>query len=392
MSREKGLLFFGTAFRLVAIDPKEMRIAVKDGKAPPIPARKSVNYLDSGLPHCAGYAVHGSKVYMMGGHWMRKEALDDPTKIPNVESPVDGEAVINSNVYVADLTTKSMKFEFSPICKMNAPKNKPKVMEIKGKLYVLSNFNHKPESYDTPTFEVYDPKTNRAKALPEPPFFPPDFDVQFDDEDGYAVNKWFAVRGKKIYVMAENFYYSYKVETKRWRMSVTHAWTIESFRWGLLLPGYHDVLLKFHKKGASALLICDGREIWMQQDFELEEEAEKAMIEGNIYLKWDKGKFVEMGKLKVGAIVPGGDMDNNLVVLIFTFVVSKVDRPIHRPRPRVRLPYTEADASLYSYSFYPYFESKFLSVTCLNMGIYNLGPRPSSQEDAIVTAFFAKGL
>ena len=54
---------------------------------------------------------------------MRMEALDDPTKIPNVESPADGEAVINSNVYVADLATKSMEFEFYPVCKMNAPKN-----------------------------------------------------------------------------------------------------------------------------------------------------------------------------------------------------------------------------------------------------------------------------
>ena len=278
MSKEKSLLFFGTAFRLVAIDTAEMRIAVKDGKVPPIPVRKSVNYSDSGLPHCAGYAVHGSKVYMMGGHWMRKEALDDPTKIPNVQSPADGEAVINSNVHVADIATKSMEFEFYPVCKMNAPKNKPKVMEIKGKIYVLSNFSHLPESYDTPTFEVYDPKTNRAKALPEPPFFPPDFDIRFDDDDGYAVNKWFSVRGKKIYVMAENLYYSYKVETKRWRMSVTHGWTIESIRWGFLLPGYDDVLFRFHKNGVlSAYLIYPGNQIWMGQDLKFEE-AENAMV------------------------------------------------------------------------------------------------------------------
>ena len=157
-------------------------------------------------------------------------------------------------------------------------------MEIKGKLYVLSNFSHLPESYDTPTFEVYDPKTNRAKALPEPPFFPPDFDIRFDDDDGYAINKWFAVRGKKIYVMDEDLYCSYKVETKRWRMSVTHAWTIESIRWGFLLPGYDDVLFRFHKTGVlSAYLIYPGNQIWMGQDLKFEE-AENAMVEGNIHL------------------------------------------------------------------------------------------------------------
>ena len=236
---------------------------------------------------------------------------------------------------------------------------------------------------------MYDPKTNRAKALPEPPFFPPDFDIRFDDDDGYAINKWFAVRGKKIYVMAEDLYYSYKVETKRWRMSVTHAWTIESIRWGFLLPGYDDVLFRFHKNGVlSAYLIYPGNQIWMGQDLKFEE-AENAMVEGNIHLRWDKGKFVEMGKYKVGAIVPGGDIDNNLTVFIFTFVVSKLDRPRHRPRPNRPPP---CPLEFPDDPYHPYFESKFLSVTCLNMGIYNLGPRRSFQEDVIISAFFANGV
>lgn len=370
MSKGRGVLYFATAFRLVGIDPEKMRIRVKERTVPPpLPARKFLDYLDAGLPHCAGYAVHGSKLYMIGGNWIRKDGLDDPLRVPSnrvVDFP-DGEAGITSNVYVADITSNSMEFEFSPICKMHGPKIKPMVLEVEGKLYVLSNlFGYLPESYDSPTFEVYDPKTNTVEALPDPPFY------KAKAKGKAMINKWFVVGGK-IYVIADDLFYSYKMNTRQWRISVTYVGAIESITWGFFVPGYDDVVIKFREDGSllASLISPSSTRIRIQQVLELED-ALDGIREDEMYLEWGNAAFVEMGEFKVGAIVPGSDMADNLIVFIFTFVLSKVRLPRKIP------PYSKN---------WP----KFLSLNCLNKGIYNLGPMRSFHEDVIVDAFFVEG-
>ena len=150
--------------------------------APP-PLLRILDFLGSGLPLAMGLLKLGNVLYMFGGEfrgngsdspyfddfWRREEEDIPPFDMYCLYSRVMGARLRFEEdpprpVYKLDLTDHQL--EPVKLGSMLGPKLYPFVVEIGGRIYVLSKECLYPSG---PLFEVWDPLSEKSQALPTPP-------------------------------------------------------------------------------------------------------------------------------------------------------------------------------------------------------------------------------
>ena len=160
------------------------------------PLLRNLDFVASGLPLGMGWLKRGNFLYMFGGeyrnygsdigYYIFRKGIPEPEPEPESEqhmSPlncfgigchplVDGKGLRGKNppspMYRLDLTDPgSNPVKLRPLL---GPKLYPIVEEIGGQLYILSRKRLPVDS--KPLFEVWNPRKNKSRALPNPPLFP----------------------------------------------------------------------------------------------------------------------------------------------------------------------------------------------------------------------------
>ena len=149
--------------------------------APPPPSMRILDFVDSELPLGMGLLKLGNFLYMFGGEycdygndlidskWIREDMISPRGRL-GYHSVVYGAGLPEEDppclVYRLDLTDHLSKpVKLDP---MLGPKLYAIVEEIGGQIYILSK---KRVSRSRPLFEVWNPMTEKSRALPNPPSF-----------------------------------------------------------------------------------------------------------------------------------------------------------------------------------------------------------------------------
>ena len=155
--------------------------ATSPAVAPPPPSMRILDFVESELPLGMGLLKLGNFLYMFGGEycdygndftdikWIRDDSFP-PLEFYGYYSLVYGAWLPEEDppclVYRLDLTDhRSKPVKLKP---MLGPKLYAVVEEIGGQIYILSK---KHVSRSRPLFEVWNPITEKSRALPNPPSF-----------------------------------------------------------------------------------------------------------------------------------------------------------------------------------------------------------------------------
>ena len=308
----EGVLLAATPQRLLLIDITKLKINPYS-ELPPLPVFKVVNLVEEELPIGMHFFVRDSKLYMVGGKKPRvgllPEMLRDRKKLLLDES--FGYRGISPHVYVSDLTggLDSITLLRKHPISMLAAKPTPIVTEIGGKIYVLLKTPwHRHRELPTPTFEVYDPSSDRQQweALPEPPFRGAAFYASSPfDVAGHSVV------GTTLYVLAWSlcgdgeFYFSYNVNDKIWKFlgksvdEVPVPYPLRPLFSGKFVPAYDDIFIYFQFQHLGAA--------WIPSDGSPTRYQVLTEVYGDYYLRDgypQSGLVVELGEHEMCIMMP----------------------------------------------------------------------------------------
>uniref|UniRef100_A0A5B7BX24 Uncharacterized protein n=1 Tax=Davidia involucrata TaxID=16924 RepID=A0A5B7BX24_DAVIN len=153
----------------------------------------------------------GSKIYFIGGQIPQYMDPDNTLTIDGEEIPLFppySSFDYSSSVFVFD-TAATRSLDTSSVTPLHSGKPCPLVVDVEGKLYVLSGIPVR--GIRQPAFEAYDSVTNSWEKLSCPPFLDPECKYfQIPKYTGYAVI------GKKIHVTTARSSFSYDIKDDTW--------------------------------------------------------------------------------------------------------------------------------------------------------------------------------
>uniref|UniRef100_A0A5B7AT89 Galactose oxidase/kelch repeat superfamily protein n=1 Tax=Davidia involucrata TaxID=16924 RepID=A0A5B7AT89_DAVIN len=197
------------SYAIRSVKADELFTSSFSSSSPPPPPLEDVFY---GEDHSFCLGMHcgklGSKIYFVGGQIPRY--MD-----PDYRTPDGGTANFtayslhnySSSVFVFDIATRS--FDTSSVTPLQMGKPSPLVVEVEGKLYVLSGIPV--DCLNQPAFEAYDPVTNSWEKLACPPFLDPE--CKYFQDPKYT---GYAVIGKKIHATTSKSSFTYDVKDDSW--------------------------------------------------------------------------------------------------------------------------------------------------------------------------------